>query len=137
MTSINLLGRTFKLSPLTLGDLRRLEPALLGLEQKAESGFASMLSLVPVIHASISKLHPELAIEELEELLDLGSFSEALDRVLEASGLRRQSPEAAKLRGSEADRPGESQPGGAQPESPTGRNFTAPLQPPPAGPFPK
>jgi hypothetical protein len=137
MTSITLLGRTFKLSPLTLGDLRRLEPALLGLEQKAESGFASMLSLVPVIHASISKLHPELALEELEEMLDLSSFSHVLDRVLEASGLKRQSSEAPKPRGSEAGSAGESGPGGEQAGSPTGRISTAPSQRPPAGPFPK
>ncbi len=74
--SISLHGNEFKLSPLTLGDLRRLEPALLGAEQKLASGFGSMLSLVPVIHASISKLYPEVALEELEEMLDLNNFSE-------------------------------------------------------------
>lgn len=109
MHSITLQGRTLKLSALTLGDLRKLEPVLLGAEQRVEKGFASMLSLVPVIHASISKSHPEIALEELEEMLDLNSFSEALDRVLEASGLKRQSFEATKLPGSEATS-GESQP---------------------------
>ena len=94
MHSITLHGRTFSLSPLTLGDLRRLEPALLGAEQKIASGFGSMLSLVPVIHASISKLHPEMALEELEGLLDLNCFTEVLDRVLEVSGLRRSVPSA-------------------------------------------
>ena len=74
--SISLHGNEFKLSPLTLGDLRRLESALLGAEQKLASGFGSMLSLVPVIHASISKLYPEVALEELEEMLDLNNFSE-------------------------------------------------------------
>ena len=89
MHSITLQGHTFNLSPLTLGDLRRLEPILLGAEQKIAHGFGSMLSLVPVIHASISKLHPEIALEELEEMLDLNNFTEVLDRVLEASGLKR------------------------------------------------
>ena len=109
MNLITLNGRTFTLSPLTLGDLRKLEPALIGIEQRVEKGFASMLALVPVIHASLSKLHPEVALEELEEMLDLNQFSEALDRILEVSGLKRQSSEAAKLRSSEAN-PGESQP---------------------------
>ena len=85
-------GKQFQLSPLTLGDLRRLEPALLGAEQKVANGFSSMLALVPVIHASISKLHPELALEELEEMLDLNSFPGILDRVLEVSGLKRSVP---------------------------------------------
>lgn len=107
MHSITLHGRTFTLSPLTLGDLRRLEPALLGAEQKIANGFGSMLSLVPVIHASISKLHPEIALEELEEMLDLSNFAEVLDHVLEASGLKRQSSGASQLRGSEAASPGE------------------------------
>lgn len=100
--SLTLCGREFTLSPLTLGDLRRLEPALLGAEQRVASGFSSMLALVPVIHASISKLHPELALEELEELLDMNSFAEVLGRVLETSGLMRKSSGASKLRGSEA-----------------------------------
>jgi hypothetical protein len=56
---------SFKLSALTLVDLRRLEPALLGAEQKVAHGFSSMLALVPVIHASISKLHSEVALEGL------------------------------------------------------------------------
>lgn len=104
---ISLRGREFRLCALTLGDLRRLEPALLGAEQRIASGFGSMLSLVPVIHASISKLHPEVALEELEDMLDLNNFPEVLDRVLEASGLKRQSSAASRLRGSEAASPGE------------------------------
>lgn len=91
MNTISILGRQFTLSPLTLGDLRKLESALLGVEKSAEKGFASMLSLVPVIHASLSKLHPEVAVEELEQMLDLSSFTEVLDRVLQISGLKRAS----------------------------------------------
>ena len=89
--SIILQGKQFSLSPLNLGDLRRLEPALLGLEQRAQSGFSAMLSLVPVIHASLRKLHCELTPEELEEIIDLNVFPELLDRVLEISGLKRNS----------------------------------------------
>ena len=107
--SFVLQGRKFTLSPLTLADLRKLEPALLGLEGRAELGFTSMLSLVPVIHASLVKLHPEIVLEELEEMLDLSSFAELLDRVLEVSGLTRRSSEASKLRSYEAAA-GESQP---------------------------
>ena len=107
MHSITLQGHTFALSPLTLGDLRRLESALLGAEHKIAHGFGSMLSLVPVIHASMTKLHPEIALEELENMLDLNNFTEVLDRVLEASGLKRQSSVASKLRGSEAGSLGE------------------------------
>jgi hypothetical protein len=87
--SISLHGREFTLSPLTLGDLRKLESVLLGVERNIEKGFASMLSLVPVIHASLSKLHPEVALEELEQMLDLNSFTEVLDSVLHISGLKR------------------------------------------------
>ena len=92
--SFVLQGREFTLSPLTLGDLRKLEPALLGVEERAEHGFTSMLSLVPVIHASLVKLHPEIALEELEEMLDLTTFSEVLDRVLRVSGLKKDRFEA-------------------------------------------
>lgn len=89
---VTLQGRQFSLSPLNLGDLRRLEPVLLGLEQRAQSGFAAMLSLVPVIHASLRKLHAELTLEELEESMDLNVFPELLDCVLEISGLKRTQP---------------------------------------------
>lgn len=109
MNAVSLHGRDFTLSPLTLGDLRKLESSLLGVEKTAANGFASMLSLVPVIHASLSKLHPEVALEELEQMLDLNSFTDVLDRVLQLSGLKRQSSEAVKLRSSEATL-GEEQP---------------------------
>jgi hypothetical protein len=82
--SVVLGGREFTLSSLSLGDLRKLEPALLGVERDAAGGLASMLSLVKVIHASISKLHPEITLEDLEQMLDLNNFSEMLDRVLQA-----------------------------------------------------
>jgi len=103
--SVTLNGREFHLCPLTLGDLRRLEPVLLGIEKPVSSGITSMLSLVPVIHASISKLHPEVALEELEAMLDLNNFAEALDRVLELSGLRRSVPPVVA-----GGLPGENQP---------------------------
>jgi hypothetical protein len=48
--------------------------------------------LVPVIHASLRKLHSDLTVEELEEMLDLNVFPELLDRVLELSGLKRSQP---------------------------------------------
>jgi hypothetical protein len=102
MNSVQICGREFRLSALTLGELRELEPVLFGVEQKASEGLAPMLNLVRVIHASISKQHPEVELEHLEQLLDLNSFTNVLDRVLEVSGLRRQSSEAAKLRSSEA-----------------------------------
>ena len=105
MASIVLTGRKFELSPLTLGDLRRLEPSLLGAKQEIAHGFGSMLALVPVIHASLSKLHPEIALEELEEMLDLSSFSEALDRVLEVSGLKRSVPAAVASKPSGENQP--------------------------------
>lgn len=89
---VSLQGKQFSLSPLNLGDLRRLEPVLLGLEHRAQSGFAAMLSLVPVIYASLHKVHAELTLEELEEMLDLNIFPEVLDRVLEISGLKRTQP---------------------------------------------
>ena len=99
MSSIVLHGREFTVSPLTLGDLRRLEPALLGAEQRVNRGFDSMLSLVPVIHASIGKLHPDLALQELEDMLELTSFADVLNRVLEISGLKRSSPEPTAASG--------------------------------------
>lgn len=115
---ISLRGREFRLCALTLGDLRRLEPALLGAEQRIASGFGSMLSLVPVIHASISKLHPEVALEKLEDMLDLNNFTEVLDRVLEASGLKRSVPAAVAVGSTSlaADPVGEDQPGPTKPD---------------------
>ena len=112
--SILLHGREFHLSPLTLGDLRKLEAALLGVEQRVEHGFGPMFGLIPVIHASVSKLHPELAIEELEQMLDLHNFPHALERVLEVSGLKRQPV-------------GEAGPAATPVESPTGHNSSATL----------
>jgi hypothetical protein len=69
MNSITLHGRTFSLSPLTLGDLRRLEPALLGAEQK----IADWPHLFGYIATSTGWTIPEI------ELLTLRQANELLE----------------------------------------------------------
>ncbi len=88
-------GRTVKLGgvdyvvpPLTLGQLRRLEPdiALLGQGTIATQAPA----IIRIVHAALSRNYPELTEDAVSELIDLGSMSETIDAVMGVSGLKKE-----------------------------------------------
>ena len=89
-TKVNLGGRDFILPPLTLKALRQLGPkiGLLG----SLSGMPTeeqIDAMIEVAHASISRNYPEITLDELGDLLDLGNLQDVFPAVMAASGLAK------------------------------------------------
>ena len=91
-------GREFIVPPLNFKALRALTPKL---------GILAGLGAVPtseqfdvvvdLVHAALTRNYPDMGKDELEELLDLGNLSTALEAVMGASGM---------VRGGEVESPG-------------------------------
>ena len=89
---INISGVQFRANAITIGELRKLQPVLDGLGKG--DPFKSILDLMPLVHASLSKAHSDLTQENLESMITVENFNEVFNAVLEASGLRKNSGEA-------------------------------------------
>lgn len=85
--TINISGVQFRANAITIGELRKLQPVLDGLGKS--DPFKSILDLMPLVHASLKKAHPDLTQENLENMITVENFNEVFNAVLEASGLRK------------------------------------------------
>lgn len=86
-------GREFILPPLTLKALRKMGPKikLLGTmtDVPTEEQIAAM---VEVVHAGLVRNYPDITVDELEDLIDLGNLREVFPAVMASSGLSRVTP---------------------------------------------
>src|SRR5260370_30993899 len=75
--------------PLTLGQLRRLMPKLRQLtEIGASMGEPQIGVLVEIVAAALQRNYPDVTMDTVENLLDLGNAGAVLNAVLTGSGLR-------------------------------------------------
>ena len=82
-------GRDWLVPPLTLGELRRLMPMVRQLtEIGASMGEAQITVLVEIVTAALQRNYPDVTLEEVENLLDLGNAASVLNAVLTGSGLK-------------------------------------------------
>ena len=82
-------GRDWLVPPLTLGELRRLMPKVRQLtEIGASMGEAQIVVLVEIVTAALQRNYPDVTLEEVENLLDLGNAASVLNAVLTGSGLK-------------------------------------------------
>lgn len=75
-------------STLTLGELRQLGELFKSMP-KEQAGITDMLAFVPVIFASLRKVHQDLTIPKIEEGLTYDDFNALFNAVLEVSGLKK------------------------------------------------
>lgn len=97
--AINLGGLDFVIAPLGLRLMREMETkgkALSTADATAEQAHAFN---VDVILASLQRNYPEITREELEELLDTHTETEAFQLVFVQSGLKRVTPGELQPRG--------------------------------------
>ena len=122
--TVAMAGREWTVPPLTLGQLRRLMPKLRQLTVIGAGMDEAQLGIVvEVVAAALSRNYPDLGVERVEELLDLGNAAQVVTAVLTGSGLQPEEPRAG-----EASAPGP-RPGAT--ESRAGATSTA-FSPPPA-----
>ena len=82
-------GSDWVVPPLTLGQLRRLMPKV---RQLSEIGAAmdeqQIGTLVEIVATALQRNYPEITVETVESLLDLGNAGDVLGAVLSGSGLK-------------------------------------------------
>ena len=89
-TTVKMGGRDFILPPLTLKALRRLGPTIANLSDLAGVPTPEQVdAMVELVHASAVRNYPELTMDDLLDLLDLGNLPEVFPAVMAASGLKR------------------------------------------------
>jgi hypothetical protein len=82
-------GKDWLVPPLTLGQLRRLMPKVRELtEIGASMGESQIAVLVEIVTAALQRNYPDMAMDQVENLLDLGNASVVLNAVLTGSGLK-------------------------------------------------
>jgi hypothetical protein len=82
-------GQQWTVPPLTLGQLRQLMPKVQQLsEVGSQMGETQIGVLVEIVAAALQRNYPDISVETVENLLDLGNASTVLNAVLTGSGLR-------------------------------------------------
>jgi hypothetical protein len=76
----------YEVPPLTLGQLRRLQARTADLS----SGDAGkvMMAICEIVQAAMSRNYPNITVENVEELIDLGNREKVIAAVLGSSGLK-------------------------------------------------
>lgn len=95
-TKIQMGGNDFLVPPLTLGQLRRLQPKikLIGSLSGADVGDDQVDAIGEIVSAALSRNYPDMTPERVLDLLDLGNARDVISAVLGASGLKPGEAEA-------------------------------------------
>lgn len=89
---ITLAGVTYTAAPLSLGAVKRLVPRI---EGYGKLDLAAQIDVaVDVLHASLSRNHPDLPREQIEEEVDLANMQDLFNSVLALSGFVPATPGA-------------------------------------------
>jgi hypothetical protein len=88
--TVKMGGKEWVVPPLTLKQLRKLEPKLAGLNQgMSPTDMKGLDDVVEILHAALSRNYPELTSDEVEDLVDMGNFLQAIQAVMGISGLKK------------------------------------------------
>ncbi len=90
-TPLNLGGVDFVMPPLNLDQVRAFESVLPTLGKKG-SLTENIDEGLPLLHAALSRNYPDLTLDELRPLLDLGNFPAACSALVESSGFVESAP---------------------------------------------
>ncbi len=94
---VNMSGVKLTFAPLTLDMVQEFEPKMRGLNGKHEDGSSKTVKeniedAMPVLLASLNRNYPDLTVEQLRVLVDVGNFGEAIDAISNVSGYKRLPP---------------------------------------------
>lgn len=91
---LKLGDRVFVVPPLSLGQLQRFQSKLTELPDTLSLESVGLFQ--EVVYAALTRNYPDLGMDELAEVLDLGNMMEAFGAVMDVSGLKRREAEAKK-----------------------------------------
>lgn len=91
-------GREWTIPPLTLGQLRHLMPKIRQLSEIGPQMAEPQIDvLVEIVATALQRNYPDISIQMVENLLDLGNAAPVLHAVLTGSGLRPGGPSSGEL----------------------------------------
>lgn len=94
--AVNLGGTTFIVPPIALGALKTLLPKIkkLSITEDGLPDLSQVVDLLEICLAALNRNYPELTLEQLGDLVDLGNFKTLVSAVMGQSGLEvRAGPE--------------------------------------------
>jgi hypothetical protein len=94
--AVNLGGTTYIVPPLALGALKQLLPKIkaLTIGEDLLPDLSQVVDLLEICLAALKRNYPELTLEELGDIVDLGNFKTLVAAVMAQSGLEvRAAPE--------------------------------------------
>lgn len=90
--TLNLGGTEYIVPPLNLGHIRRLQKDIERINQLDARSLDNdaVDTMLKIIHTGLSRNYPDMTMEQLEELIDLGNMREVTQAVLGVSGLKKE-----------------------------------------------
>ena len=88
-TAIKIGDRTFVVPPLNLARIKRLRPdieALSSMKLDAMMTDEQIESVVRILHSALSRNYPEITIDEVEDIIDLGNLIPVVQAMMRVSG---------------------------------------------------
>lgn len=83
--SMKIGGRELVIPPLSLKQVQKLYPTIEAL-QKESDPLKSMEAVSLVVHAALKRNYPEMTLDEVDDMLDLGNFKAVIETVMGVSG---------------------------------------------------
>jgi len=97
-----MIGETeFKVPPLNFRALREHMDSinrLSNLRNGASPGPQDFASISAVVHAALARNYPQITLDEVEDMLDIGNMTEVLNAVMAMSGLVRREGEPGEVK---------------------------------------
>jgi hypothetical protein len=83
---ISMGGSDYEVPPLTLGQLKRLQPIIARLGSQDQNEIFDAIS--EIVQVALSRNYPSISKEQVEDLLDLANCADTVAAVLRGSGLK-------------------------------------------------
>lgn len=103
-------GRVYTVPPLSLGALERLQKRIEALQGVTALDPASVKTVIDAAHSALKRNYPDMTIDEVAELVDVGNMHDVVACVMDVAGVRRKAEAETKNQRPQA--PGET-PGAA------------------------
>lgn len=87
--AINLGGTEYTVPPLSLGQIKKYKDLLSQIKVSNDPTVEDFDNLLTVIHAALSRNYPEITVEQLTEMIDLGNLGMVVQAVMGVSGLKK------------------------------------------------
>jgi hypothetical protein len=87
-TTVKMGGRDWVVPALSLGQIRRLATKIEGLATISNMLTGDQVSNVcEIVHAALSRNYPDLTLEQVEDMVDMGNMRQVIQTVMGQAGL--------------------------------------------------